>query len=101
MISHSMPQSICFMNGLSIKLQERLVLKADFTPTNRVAPTTTEDGHSAPHLLQLWSSWSHCLRLYYTKADFCSSSTEPLQPVTSGSNKGRRYKNWPCELLNH
>jgi hypothetical protein len=70
-------------------------------PTNRVAPTTIEDGHSAMHLLQLWSSWSHRSRLYCTNADFCSSSAEPLQPVTSGSNNGRRYKNWPCELHNY
>jgi hypothetical protein len=71
------------------------------TPTDRVAPTTIEDGRSAPHMLQLWSIWSHHSRQYYTKAEFCSSFTEPLQPASSWSNKGRSYKNWSCELHNY
>jgi hypothetical protein len=61
-------------------------------------PTTMEDGHSASHLLQLWSSWSYRLRLYGKKVDFCSSSMEPLPPATSCSNKGWCYKNWSCKL---
>jgi hypothetical protein len=57
------------MNGLSIKLQERLALKADFTPTNRVAPTTTEDGRGPTHMLQLWSCWPFRQGLYGTKTE--------------------------------
>jgi hypothetical protein len=57
------------MNGLSIKLQERLALKADFTPTNRVAPTTTEDGRGPTHMLQLWSCWPFRQGLYGTETE--------------------------------
>jgi hypothetical protein len=98
---HHPPQQHHHQLAICPPPHQNIMPRAMAPPIDRVAPTTIEDGRSAPHLLQLWFSWSHCLRLYCTKADFYSSSTEPLQPVTSGSNKGHRYKNWMCELHNH
>jgi hypothetical protein len=75
-----------------------IVPRAMAPPPTVMHPPPQKMGLVPLHLLQLWSSWSHHSRLYCTNADFCSSSAEPLQPVTSGSNEGHRYQNWPGEL---